>query len=214
MGKLELKKQKKKDALFNTAFELFTTKGTNQTTISDIVNKAGVAKGTFYLYFKDKYDIRNKLVSHESSKLFKHAAANLTQYCLKNNLTLGFEDKIIFIVDYVLNAMQKNKLILRFISKNLSWGIFRQAITNNAQDDEGDILAYFRNILTDHPTIHFRAPETMLFLIIELASSTSYSTILDNDPMSFDELKPYLNESIRAIIRNHIIEDASETQAN
>ena len=54
----------------NTAFELFTTKGTNQTTISDIVNKAGVAKGTFYLYFKDKYDIRNKLVSHKTSDLF------------------------------------------------------------------------------------------------------------------------------------------------
>ena len=66
MGKLELKKQKKKDALFNTAFELFTTKGTNQTTISDIVNKAGVAKGTFYLYFKDKYDIRNKLCCDRS----------------------------------------------------------------------------------------------------------------------------------------------------
>ena len=26
-------------------------------TISDIVEKAGVAKGTFYLYFKDKYAI-------------------------------------------------------------------------------------------------------------------------------------------------------------
>ena len=110
----------------------------------------------------------------------------------------------------VLNAMQKNKLILRFISKNLSWGIFRQAITNNTQDDEGEILAYFSNILLDHPTIKLRAPETMLFLIIELASSTSYSTILDNDPMSFEELKPYLNESIRAIIRNHIIEDTAE----
>ena len=73
MGKLEMKKQKKKDALFNTAFELFTTKGTNQTTISDIVNKAGVAKGTFYLYFKDKYDIRNKLVSHKTSELFYQA---------------------------------------------------------------------------------------------------------------------------------------------
>ena len=52
MGKVEVKKQKKKDALFNTAFELFTTKGTNQTTISDIVNNAGVAKGTFYLILK------------------------------------------------------------------------------------------------------------------------------------------------------------------
>ena len=52
MGKLELNKKKKKDALFNTAFELFTTKGLTKTTISDIVNQAGVAKGTFYLYLK------------------------------------------------------------------------------------------------------------------------------------------------------------------
>lgn len=52
MGKVEVKKQKKKDALFNTAFELFTTKGTNQTTISDIVNKAGVAKGYFIFILK------------------------------------------------------------------------------------------------------------------------------------------------------------------
>ena len=51
MGKLELNKKKKKDALFNTAFELFTTKGLTKTTISDIVDQAGVAKGTFYLYF-------------------------------------------------------------------------------------------------------------------------------------------------------------------
>ena len=53
IGKLEHNKKVKKDALFNTAFELFTTKGIAKTTISDIVEKAGVAKGTFYLYFKD-----------------------------------------------------------------------------------------------------------------------------------------------------------------
>lgn len=47
MGKLESNKKKKEDALYNTAFELFTTKGTNKTTISDIVEKAGVAKVLF-----------------------------------------------------------------------------------------------------------------------------------------------------------------------
>ena len=54
MGKLELNKKRKKSALYNTAFELFTTKGLAKTTISDIVENAGVAKGTFYLYFKQK----------------------------------------------------------------------------------------------------------------------------------------------------------------
>ena len=62
MGKVDENKKKKKEALFNTAYELFTTKGINATAISDIVEKAGVAKGTFYLYFKDKYDIKNKLI--------------------------------------------------------------------------------------------------------------------------------------------------------
>ena len=58
MSKLEVNKKKKKDALFHTAFELFTTKGLTKTTISDIADQAGVAKGTFYLYFKDKYPIK------------------------------------------------------------------------------------------------------------------------------------------------------------
>ena len=79
MGKLELNKMRKKSALYNTAFELFTTKGLAKTTISDIVENAGVAKGTFYLYFKDKYDIRNKLISHKAGELFSQARDALEQ---------------------------------------------------------------------------------------------------------------------------------------
>ena len=72
MGKLELNKKKKKDALFNTAFELFTTKGLTKTTISDIVDQAGVAKGTFYLYFKDKNISRRKeLYTEEGRQYYK-----------------------------------------------------------------------------------------------------------------------------------------------
>ena len=63
MKKVELNKKKKQDALLNTAYQLFTEKGFQKTSISDIVNEAGVAKGTFYLYFKDKLDIRYKLIA-------------------------------------------------------------------------------------------------------------------------------------------------------
>ena len=73
MGKIDINKQLKESSLLKTAFEFFTTKGFSKTSISDIVNKAGVAKGTFYLYFKDKYDIRNKLIAHKSSQIFSTA---------------------------------------------------------------------------------------------------------------------------------------------
>lgn len=85
MGKVDENKKKKKEALFNTAYELFTTKGINSTAISDIVEKAGVAKGTFYLYFKDKYDIKNKLVAHKTHELFDKAGDALE----KSNIGIG-----------------------------------------------------------------------------------------------------------------------------
>ena len=70
MGKANLNKLQKRNALFQTAFDLFTNKGFAKTTISDIVNQAGLAKGTFYLYFKDKYDLRDKLIISQTSQHF------------------------------------------------------------------------------------------------------------------------------------------------
>ncbi|WP_342359149.1 helix-turn-helix domain-containing protein [Terrarubrum flagellatum] len=45
----------------DVAEELFIAKGVGQTTIDDIVAGAGVAKGTFYLYFKSKDEILSAL---------------------------------------------------------------------------------------------------------------------------------------------------------
>ena len=71
--KVFLKKKKKEINLYNAAYELFKEKGINNTSIDEIVKKAGVAKGTFYLYFKDKYDVVNKLVLLKSSILIEEA---------------------------------------------------------------------------------------------------------------------------------------------
>lgn len=199
MGKVDENKQLKLEALYKSAYDLFLTQGIAKTSIHDIVQKAGVAKGTFYLYFKDKYEIRDRLIAKTAGRLFMKAyeearGANIP----------AFEDKIIFIVDYVLDEMAQNTPILQFISKNLSWGIFRQAITKNDVETDIDIMAFFRRMVKENPKVKLEAPETMLFMIIELASSTSYSTILENDPVSYEEFKPYLNNGIRAIIRNHM----------
>ncbi len=73
MGKIDKNKQQKRTSLLETAFGLFTSRGIHNTSISNIVESAGVAKGTFYLYFKDKYDIRNKLIAHKASEVFRRA---------------------------------------------------------------------------------------------------------------------------------------------
>ena len=122
MGKLENNKQQKRTSLLDTAFKLFTTQGVSKTSIAEISQKAGIAKGTFYLYFKDKYDIRNKLVSHEASKLFKNAVSALElhikeQQINDHSFTITFTEEIIFIADHIINVLNTNQTLLTFISK-------------------------------------------------------------------------------------------------
>lgn len=197
MGKVDINKQRKKDALLNTAFDLFTSKGINDTSISDIVNKAGVAKGTFYLYFRDKYDIRNLLISHKSSQLFMSAHTDM----LKANID-KMEDKIVFVMNHIIDDLVKDKKMLNFISKNLSWGFFKKALMSNDNSSDVNFLEIYKTIINESED-DYKDPEIMLFMIIELVSSTCYSTILYSEPVSIEELKPYLEAAVRGIIKSH-----------
>lgn len=203
MGKIEINKRIKKQKILHAALLLFTTKGITETSISDIMKKAGLAKGTFYLYFKDKYDVRNQLVSIESSHLFQKADEALQKTDLSS-----FEDKIIFIVDYVLDLLSENKQLTSFIAKNLSWGIFKYALMNTesaeATEPVLDFYSIYQRMLDDSPH-ELKNPEVLLFMIIELVGSTCYSCILYNEPMGIEEYKPYLYQTVRDMINGQMI---------
>lgn len=79
MGKIERNKQTKRASLLQASFDLFVDKGFHQTTISDISKKSGLAKGTFYLYFKDKYDLRDQLVARKSGQLLQEASEHIIE---------------------------------------------------------------------------------------------------------------------------------------
>ena len=42
----------------------------------------------------------------------------------------------------------------------------------------------------------------MLYLIIELIGAACYNCVVNNEPCSLDDLRPYLMNSIRAIMRS------------
>ncbi len=47
----------------NTGLKLFARNGYHATSVSDIINDIGVARGTFYRYFDDKSDLFNQILS-------------------------------------------------------------------------------------------------------------------------------------------------------
>lgn len=193
-NKRESNKKAKFESLLNSSFELFTSKGINMTSIQDIVNKAGVAKGTFYLYFKDKHDLRDFLIAHKSSQLFMQAYDKLEQA----NIT-AFEDRLIFLMNHVLDELANNKGLLMFIYKDLSWAVFKKALTTPLGSEDVDFGEVYRRMV-EQSGVKFKDPETMLFMIIELVGSTGYSSIIYGDPVNLEELKPHLEETVRNIV--------------
>ena len=154
--KTDQNKQQKKEMLLNTAFHLFTTKGINKTSISEIAEASGIAKGTFYLYFTDKYDIRNQLIAHQSSLVFKKA----TEALAASGLT-SLEDKIVYIADHILDQLNENQALLNLINKNLSWGIFKNALIEGS-DEDIDFREVYEQMIAE-ADIPIRDPEIMLF---------------------------------------------------
>ncbi|MDO4473798.1 MAG: TetR/AcrR family transcriptional regulator [Eubacteriales bacterium] len=199
MGKVDQNKQQKLEKLLESAQALFLSKGIADTSISEITSRAGVAKGTFYLYFKDKYSIRDHLISRSAKSLFISAHTALQH---ETQIT-DFEDKIIFITDHIVKELEKNRPLLRFVSKNLSWGLFRQLIDSNITDEGMTGQEIFDKVASEC-SVSLKDPEIMIFMIIELVNAATYSAIIGNGPVSLARLLPYLNDAIRAIIRNHM----------
>ena len=191
------KDPEKENRLLESAFKLFTEKGLKETSIQGIVDESNVAKGTFYLYFKDKYELRDILIEKKSKKLFSDAVN-----ALRKNYIKSLDDQIIFIVNYIINELSKNTVLLRFISKNLSWGVYSKTVNKlyqNSENDEDGVYPLFLKGIKEQ-NIKLKNPDVTLYMIIELVSSTCFNSILYNEPLPIEEYKPFLYDSIRKLM--------------
>lgn len=195
LSKIEEKKEEKKKKLMEASFKLFTKKGIKNTSVQEITDDAGTAKGTFYLYFKDKYELQDQLIIRKSKQLFNDAVKELN----KEKIT-GFEDGLIFIIDYVINELNKNRLLLKFISKNLSWGLYNEKVTKIVDDNALGVKELFLKA-TEENKIKLENPSVTLYMIIELVGSTCFNSIMNKEPLSINEYKPYLYSTIRKMLK-------------
>ena len=64
-----MKKNERKQVLLKIAYNMFLTKGYDNTSIDDIINEAKIAKGTYYYYFESKEatleEVINMMINEE-----------------------------------------------------------------------------------------------------------------------------------------------------
>lgn len=200
VGKLDEKKKLKREALLGAAYDLFTSQGIFDTSISDIVKKAEMAKGTFYLYFKDKFDIRTALITEKAGKLF-----SVVREKMRDKRADSLEETVIQLVDIIIDELDADKRMLEFISKNLQWGIFHNVILEGGNEVSDSFYDWYNELIQSSGRT-FRNHELMIYMIVELVNSTCYNVILYQEPVGLEELKVELAKLIPVIIRNQEID--------
>ncbi len=187
MGKLQENKLKKRQALLDAAYELFMEQGAGKTSIDNIVTRARVAKGTFYLYFADKDAIAQALIWRISEGLFDQALAHV-----KTLGQVSFTEKVLALADCLLEELSHNVFALRLIRHNLKW-----PRADELQED-GELHPLFAKVYG----VVRSCPEMAgcdelelyrwLTAIVSMCVSVCYGCMVEQRPGSLEEMKPVL----------------------
>lgn len=196
MDKITKKKNEKYTKILDTALGLFEKNGTHLVSIDEIVKGAGVAKGTFYLYFKDRYDLISTLIIEKASKYMSLLSDEYEPRDFGDVST-----SVRHYIEYISDFLQKNKTLCILIEKNLN-----TCVNAVAQTKEGPIKELYEKIFSELINCGVAEAEARakLYLYIELIVLSCCNAIIRETPYTIEELKPHLCQIIESSIVNII----------
>lgn len=191
-GLIAQKKEDKRKRLLDAAYDLFVENGVSNTTISQICAKAGIAKGTFYLYFSSKEDILRALT--------KKMSLTIIEICYKNvsDLKISFVEKLVILADALLDLFFKDPDMLKVMKKDFVWPLSENDLfTTNIP-----VMIEIREAIDDYAKkAHINEHQILvrLYSMISMLCAVAYSSIFDHFPDDIDTLKPELFDMIRSV---------------
>lgn len=128
MGKRENNKLLVRERLLDYSFNLFQKNGIENTTVSDIIELAGIGRGTFYNYFTDVNDIFDTIIENlnrdieKEIKYSRKDSKNTDEYLYKSFLgyfnLISSKKMINFHLknqNYIRKSSYRSKIIISMI---------------------------------------------------------------------------------------------------
>ncbi|TRM10930.1 TetR/AcrR family transcriptional regulator [Lentibacillus cibarius] len=109
----------KKERIIQSAIEVFREKGLEKTKVSDIVKGAGIAQGTFYLYFSSKLSVMLSIAEVMTEKILVEIEAKVHE---ESPLSLKLEQ----VVDIVFAITREYRDIFALTYAGLASVEYRQ----------------------------------------------------------------------------------------
>ena len=195
MSKISEKQQNKRTNILDAAYELFIEKSFNNTSIDDVVKSAGIAKGTFYLYFKDKHDLMERIIIRKGALILRYVLEELMKK--RQECQMSFSDQMIFITDKIVDYLEQHKEIITLMGKNFSSCL---SYFSTIEDDE--LKTMLSELVKENTENGFSEQETLkrIYLIVTLVGSVCYDSLVFESPFKISEIRPLLYASVRNII--------------
>lgn len=188
------KKMLKRQMVESCAEKLFLEKGSADISVDEITGLAGIAKGAFYLYFRDKEELIHRVVNNLCLDLLEQAFMATQQKAFPDII-----ERLVamtgFIIDYFISAPNA----IRLVKNNLAVGLLQREIYSLSElDFKGiwvNLVAYCKQ-----KGFHKQEAYDRLYLIVELTSSAIYSSIVEGKPDSIDRMKPIILDNVRRLL--------------
>jgi AcrR family transcriptional regulator len=178
----------KKQLLLDAALDVFSENGYWATKISDIVAKANVAQGTFYLYFKNKEELFKEMLLDINNESKKEMREILERGVPKSSTEA--------MVEFFINKFYKRKKIVKvFLCETLSSSSSFIDVLYQFKDVAIDFIE--KAIKIDYPDIEVERLKRKSFIIYGLLKNVLEFYILKNDEpyeTVLDEVKSLIKE--------------------
>nr|WP_235932793.1 TetR/AcrR family transcriptional regulator [Peptoniphilus faecalis] len=190
----EERKIEKENKIIRAALVSFEEKGIEATSIRDIMSRTDLGLGTFYLYFRDKKDLEEKIVLDIMMELTYSVESKCKEKDLKKRLISFFD----YIIDHLIN----NPLELKLISSNLNWALYAKVENDNRFKEAETTLHFILNKYSNlFPTIvSYEERLFIMSLIIKIVLSTCESALKNDSVLGIDEMKPVLYKIVDRVI--------------
>ena len=183
----------KKAEIMEAALKVFKKKGPDKASVREIMAESGFGLGTFYLYYTDKNDLKEKIVLDKAMDIIIKAEENC-----------GGDDPVeryISFVDYIIDYLIANPFELDLLSNNITWALYTK-IEHDARLSEADstlqfILSRYENLFSQSYSESQQL--YILAMTFDIMMTTCKSALMKDSTLSIDEMKPVLFAVIRKI---------------
>ncbi|MGD2048003.1 MAG: TetR/AcrR family transcriptional regulator [Chloroflexota bacterium] len=178
----------RRDELMRAGMMLFSAKGYHNTKVSDIVQEAGVAQGTFYLYFDSKADLFSALLD-EFIALITEAVSRVTIDINTIKTPVQFAARIRVAVETVLAVYRDNAALARIVIRE---GSGLDAELTDRWQQTIDRLAEIGAVVMDEGIERGLIPpqntKIVPYCVLGMYERVAYRWLVEDQSMDIDEL--------------------------